>query len=273
MNESYPEQLLQDLRYALRNVCRKPGLQLSSSPHSRWVSVRIWRCSALSIRRRRGRPSPIPKSWLSCCRNTGVLARKRIRTARSSPVSTRDHAHVFSSLTGTSINHATLEWKQIHRRSRLLSVNRSWGTTSLLGLRPSLGRLIGPEDAKSSVAVLSWSFWNSRFGRDPAEYVVQSHRCERCAGGHHRRCPSRILWPACGNAQTDVWTPVKPPAGLNLIGRLEPGVTLEQARSEMNVLYRFTIEERVAASADPLVRNYTSSWSLPEPDSIVCVIR
>ena len=82
----------------------------------------------------------------------------------------------------------------------------------------------------------------------------------------------RAYFGLLANAQTDVWMPVKPTAGLNLIGRLEPGVTLEQARSEMNVLYRFTIEERVAASADPLVKKLQMSWSLPEPDSMVCVI-
>src|SRR6202011_4834756 len=42
--------------------------------------------------------------------------------------------------------------------------------------------------------------------------------------------------------------------GLNLLGRLKPGVSIEQARAEMAVLYRFTIEERARGNKDPLVR-------------------
>ncbi len=38
------------------------------------------------------------------------------------------------------------------------------------------------------------------------------------------------------------------------MARLKPGVTLDQARAEMAVLYRFGIEVRVASSKDPLVR-------------------
>ena len=32
--------------------------------------------------------------------------------------------------------------------------------------------------------------------------------------------------------------------GLSLVARLKPGVSIEQARAEMAVLFRFTIEER-----------------------------
>jgi putative ABC transport system permease protein len=39
---------------------------------------------------------------------------------------------------------------------------------------------------------------------------------------------------------------------LAVVGRLKPGVSIEQARAEMTVLYRFTVEERVRASKDPL---------------------
>src|SRR6185437_10025075 len=41
----------------------------------------------------------------------------------------------------------------------------------LFGLRPALGRLLAPGDDRatgaSPYAVLSWDYWNHRFGRDP----------------------------------------------------------------------------------------------------------
>ena len=43
-------------------------------------------------------------------------------------------------------------------------------------------------------------------------------------------------------------------ARLILLARLKPGTTLEQARGEIAVLFRFTIEERAKFSKDPLVR-------------------
>ncbi len=56
---------------------------------------------------------------------------------------------------------------------------------------------------------------------------------------------------------TDVWLPhssASPATRLLLMGRLKPGVSLQQARAEMTVLYQFTIEERSGNSKDPVTR-------------------
>src|SRR6202012_1361592 len=37
----------------------------------------------------------------------------------------------------------------------------------LFGLEPALGRLLAPADDRAPYAVLSWDYWNNRFGRDP----------------------------------------------------------------------------------------------------------
>jgi hypothetical protein len=43
---------------------------------------------------------------------------------------------------------------------------------SILGLNPTIGRLIGPDDDHASqpspVVVLSWAFWKGRFNLDPS---------------------------------------------------------------------------------------------------------
>ena len=39
---------------------------------------------------------------------------------------------------------------------------------------------------------------------------------------------------------------------MNLFGRLRPGVTLQQARAEMSVLYRFTMEEHARIFNNPV---------------------
>ena len=44
---------------------------------------------------------------------------------------------------------------------------------------------------------------------------------------------------------------------LLLVGRLKPGVSIEQARAEMAVLYRQTIEDELKTHDDPSLRKWT----------------
>jgi len=124
------------------------------------------------------------------------------------------------------------------------------------GLRPAMGRLIGSEhDAakpEGAVAVVSWTLWMTRLDGQagaigkpiqvdgkPVTVIGVAPR-----GFHGLR----------SNARTDVWVPAGKGTGLNLIARLRPGATIDQARAEMSTLFQFTIEERAASSTDPQVR-------------------
>ena len=50
----------------------------------------------------------------------------------------------------------------------------------VLGLTPALGRLLGPDDdralGESHVVVLSYDYWQTRFGADPAVLDQTDHR-------------------------------------------------------------------------------------------------
>src|SRR5205823_11244068 len=123
-----------------------------------------------------------------------------------------------------------------------------------LGVRPAIGRFIGPEDDASSqdVAVVSWNCWQNMLHADPQvlgkRIFVQNQPVTIIGVASPSFVGPRI------EASTDVWLPRKPSQDtLAVLARLKPGVTIEQARAEMAVLYRFTIEER-ARSGDPLVR-------------------
>ncbi len=130
---------------------------------------------------------------------------------------------------------------------------------SVLGVKPATGRLIGPEDTEHasgapSVVVVSWSYWKSRFNADPrilGRSIIVRNSPVTVVGV----APADFFGLQVG-LRTDVWLPLAPSASarLALIGRLKPGASIEQARAEMAVLYRFTIEERARGSKDPLVR-------------------
>ena len=174
----------------------------------------------------------------------------------------RDNNHIFAALIGTSIDN----------RARLISdgSETAFGVAEYvtgdyfreLGVEMAIGRPIGPEDnpvsAEGAVAVVSWSQWASRFQKDPGilgkRILVND-------------VPATIIGVTAPEfvglrveAKTDVWLPHRPDAQarLALLARLKPGTTLQQARAEMAVLYRFTIDERAASSDDPLVRKLSA---------------
>ena len=84
----------------------------------------------------------------------------------------RDHNHVFSGITGMSFDNLASVSREGSAPETLIEENVPGNYFRVLGLKPSIGRLISPEDVPASgngdVAVVSWSYWNRRFHRDPA---------------------------------------------------------------------------------------------------------
>jgi predicted permease len=168
----------------------------------------------------------------------------------------RDHNQVFSALTGMAIdNRARLEADGVEPATGIAEYVIG-NYFPELGIRPATGRLIGPDHnattADGAVAVISWSMWVNRFHQDPnilGKKIKVNDAPATIIGVTSREYTGLRV-----NAQTDIWLPAKPTMGLALIGRLKPGVNIEQARVEMAALFRFTIEERAAKSSDPQVR-------------------
>lgn len=167
----------------------------------------------------------------------------------------RDHNHVFSGLMATSPPlHFAVRGEGLEPES-VSGQSVSSNFFSVLGLKASAGRLIGPGDAATpTVAVLSWSLWKNSFNLDRAilgKRIIVQDQPVTVIGV----LPSAFLGLQPGS-RTDIWLPLvpSPSARVALIARLKPGASIEQARAEMNVLYRFTIEERAGGSRDPLLR-------------------
>ena len=132
-----------------------------------------------------------------------------------------------------------------------------------LGVRPALGRVLDVTDDKpgaAAAAVVSWRYWKNRFDGDPR--VLGS-----AIGIQDTRVPTPMHVTIVGVAepefsgivvghQPDVWISLsavpdamRSRAGLALAARLEPGVSIEQARAEMRVLDRARID--ALAQGDP----------------------
>ncbi len=125
-----------------------------------------------------------------------------------------------------------------------------------LGVRAAAGRLIGPEDVQvgyhNPVAVVSWSFWKSRFDLDPGivgKKIMVGDDSVTIVG-----VAERGFYGLSEEAQQDIWlpTPLGPSPGwrIGLLGRLEPGVSMQQARAQMAVLFQTVVN---APDAGPFV--------------------
>ena len=180
----------------------------------------------------------------------------------------RDHNHVFSGLIGFSPSRFSLRGEGLGSET----VDGEYVVGDffpVLGVKPALGRLIGPEDdhagaVRSAVAVVSWSFWKSRFNLDPGilgKRIILQDVPVTIIGVTSREFFGLMIW-----SRPDVWVPtaLAPVIGhrggtlagmqLGLVGRLKPGVSIEQAHAEMSVLFQFTIDEITKRSKDPLWR-------------------
>ncbi len=125
---------------------------------------------------------------------------------------------------------------------------------SVLGVSAQLGRSYREGEEDDGIAVLSHRLWQRRYGGDPAvigSTLTLNDRVRTIVG---------VMPPDFHSVggRPDIWVPTEFPQGwhgrfLQVVGRLRPGVDLEQARSEMT-----TIHARLA-EAHP---EYNTNWSV-----------
>ena len=118
----------------------------------------------------------------------------------------------------------------------------------VLGVKAVIGRTFTPDDdriGREPVAVISHSYWKERFGADPAIIGTMVS----CGGMGVRIIgvmPAGFLGRRAAGKTSAVILPmfIQPQLGLkdhntfNLMARLKPAVTLQQARADLDVIYR-----------------------------------
>jgi putative ABC transport system permease protein len=118
---------------------------------------------------------------------------------------------------------------------------------SVLGAEPLLGRTFGPEDntpAPPPVVVIAWSLWQRRYGGDPSiigRRILMNGAPVSVVGV--MPATFRLWMPAEANVPDSLqaWRPLssgiaRAPRGqqfLRVVGRMRPGVTVDQASEEV----------------------------------------
>jgi len=236
--------VLPDLRYALRQLARSPGftlvavltLALGAGANSLLFSV----IHAVMLR---PLPYPDPDRIVS----VGLVQRE----------------HSISRMDAQAIHWAYFEWRDESRSFTHLAAYREGGAIvatglasevihgasvtagffPLFGVQPMLGRNFTPDEQDSSgsaAVILSHGMWQQRFGGDPGilgRSVVMDGTPVTVVGV----LPASFDFPSGAK----FWRPLQLPTGggksvitwaVRVVGRLAPGVTIAQARTELTAL-------------------------------------
>jgi predicted permease len=127
----------------------------------------------------------------------------------------------------------------------------------LLGLKPALGRFFRPEEEAreggAPYVVLSYSLWKTRYGGDPA-IVDKSIELARHSVTVIGVAPEGFI-NAMPGVRHDAWLPLDPLGTdrwhmtnrsanyLNVLGRLKPGVSRQQATEDVETIMRQIVAE------------------------------
>ncbi len=236
------ETLLQDVRYGIRMLRKNPGftaiavftLALGIGANTAIFSL----INTVLLR-------PLP--YKNADQLVTVWGYNRTRGFTTDLVSPLDFAdwrsqnHVFEGMAAST--DVTYTLTGAGEPTLIIAYSFSSDYFHVLGVAPLLGRTFLPEEeqpGKNHVAVLSYSFWQNHFGRNPA-IVGQSITLNGAPYTIVGVMPASFKYPQL----TELWTPLTPiPEAANdrdyrylrVMARLKPGATLRQAQTEMNAI-------------------------------------
>jgi putative ABC transport system permease protein len=135
-------------------------------------------------------------------------------------------------------------------------------TFSILAIHPLAGRTLLAEDGKqgaAAVVVLSEKFWRSRLGADPSILGSSLNLDKRAftvvgimpAGFRSLAIPrNQEIWiPLVDDPLFGSWLTRRAGHWVNVLGRLKPGVTLAQAKAELDTINESLVKEFPAENA------------------------
>jgi putative ABC transport system permease protein len=244
--------LKNDLRYTFRSILKQPGfaavvvitLALGIGASTAIFSV----VNAALLR-----PLPFPNSdrlqlvW----GNYRALNIERLPAKAAEYDDYAKQTQVFDSVAAYS-NHS-FNMSSGSEPERIRGASVSANLFPMLETQPATGRVFTAAEQQERVVVLSDGFWRRRFAGNP-NVINQNITLDNETYTVIGVMPPAFQFPHpsftsfSGGEPADIWVPLTytqeqvakrgGPYFLNVLGRLAPGVTLEQARSHMNALAR-----------------------------------
>jgi predicted permease len=275
--------MIQDFRYGMRQLRRTPGFAvtvvLTVALGIAATTVVFSLVNAVLLR-----PLPFPEpdrlislDTLGRPGGTSGPATMRMDTSYPNFFDWRSENKSFASMASYTTGGMVLGADSNSQARRVAGVQVSSDFFSTLGVSPELGRGFKREEELpgSRVAVLSHDTWKTVFGGDKSvvgKQIVLSDESYTVVGV----MPKGFYFPV-DHADAAFWISMARDAEgdhpsttqrgynqLSVVGRLRPGVTLEQARAEMN-----TIQQGVAARYADDDKNEFAVNVIPELQDVV----
>jgi putative ABC transport system permease protein len=242
------QDLIQDLRYGLRMLAKSPGFSaMVIAILAIGIGANTAIFSILYAVLLKPLPFPHPGQLVFLSEAKPENGISSAGASHDNFIEIRGQNHVFSELAGFTTHELTLTG-----RGEPAAVDTGDVTPELFALldtKPVVGRTFLPEDNKQGAApvvILSESVWRERFAADPnviGSSVSLDHRAYTVVGVIPGEpsvifSPRRIqFWiPVAQDPLFGPWIPRQGLRWLAVIGRLNPGVSVAQAQSEMDVV-------------------------------------
>jgi putative ABC transport system permease protein len=267
------ETLIQDLRYGLRILVRSPGF---TTVAVLTLAIGIGANSAIFsvVNTTLLRPLPYhePERLVGLWEESPQL--KEMSVSWPNYLDWKEQSRAFERLAATRAANATLTGEGAAERMDVREVTAEFLAT--LGCRPALGRDFSAEDDRPEsepVVIVSHGTWRRRFASDPGlvgrRLILDDTPTTVIGIG-----PPRFEF---YGVEPDLWLPLGRRAdrmqergnhpGIYVVGRLKPGVSLEQARADLA-----TIAARLEAQYPDSNSGHTVG-SRPMHEDVVGAIR
>jgi predicted permease len=273
--------LIQDLRYGVRMLLKKPGFTvIAVITLALGIGANTAVFTLINALLLRSLPVANPQELVvvsASGRGTpGIISFPMYRDLRErQEVFTDILASAGERLVRLTIPNGTGTVEVDNVRTSQITANY-W---QVLGVQPALGRFFTEEEDRipnssatsGSLAVLSYSFWERQFGRDPnvlgRTVLVNRNACQVIGIAPRGFFGERV------GSEPDLWVPLISFSSAELLenrrgqftaelGRLRPGVSREQAQTELTLLFQQLVQAERAqvppenASRAPAIQDY-----------------
>jgi putative ABC transport system permease protein len=240
------ETLIQDFRYGWRMLAKSPGftavvvLMLALGIGANTAVFTILSATLLRALPFE-KPDELAQVWQT--RTSGSF--QQMEASYPNYLDMRDHSQVFSRVGGYSSTTATLAGKD--GAEQIPIAVASSGFFETLGVQPVLGRTFTPAEDRAqeqTAVILTYGGWQRRFGADP-------HIVGKTLNLDGAMCTVVGVLPGTfqfgPSRSSDIWRSLHLSGGMqerrNLywfhpVGRLKPGVSLQQAQAALQTLAR-----------------------------------
>ena len=263
--------LWQDLRYGARMLLKNPGVTaVAVLTLALGIGANTAIFSVVNSVMLRPLPYKNPDRVVAVWENVPEHGRWRVTPANF--LDWKKQSTVFEDM--AAYGGSTLTLTGAGEPEQMLGTRAGAGYFAVVGVEPMLGRSFVEEEyepGKNQVVILSHGFWQRRFGGDPKiinKAITLDGSSYTVTGvmppGIYPVSPTisgRISFDQ--NAQqywtpmsfTAQWAAVRTAHVLGVVGRLKPGVTIEQARVEMDTIGARLEQEYAANKGEGIIVN------------------